>query len=309
MQNKFAYLKKKLYLCTQFCVRHKIMKDEIVLYQPDATIQLEVRLQDETVWLSQQQMAELFGTDRTSILRHIHNIYKTQELDEMATCAKIAQVRLEGNRQVMREVPFYNLDMIISVGYRVNSIRGTKFRQWANKVIKDYMLKGYAVNQRLLKIENQLASQQKQLADHQEKIDFFVRTSLPPVEQVFFKGEFFAARVIFEKIVKTATKRVIIIDEYIDAATFEMLDVRAKGVTADIYSNGLHATLRDAHNATTGLEPIQTHKWRNASHDRWIIADDTLYHCGHSLKDTGNKLSCIDVITSISADVVLNYVR
>ena len=130
-----------------------------------------------------------------------------------------------------------------------------------------------------------------------------------PKEMVFFQGEFFAARVIFEKIVKTATKRVIIIDEYIDAATFEMLDVRAKGVTADIYSNGLHATLRDAHNATTGLEPIQTHKWRNASHDRWIIADDTLYHCGHSLKDTGNKLSCIDVITSISADVVLNYVR
>ena len=130
-----------------------------------------------------------------------------------------------------------------------------------------------------------------------------------PKEMVFFKGEFFAARVIFEKIVKTATKRVVIIDEYIDAATFEMLDVRAKGVTADIYSNGLHATLRDAHNATTGLEPIQTHKWRNASHDRWIIADDTLYHCGHSIKDTGNKLSCIDVITSISADVVLNYVR
>ena len=130
-----------------------------------------------------------------------------------------------------------------------------------------------------------------------------------PKEMVFFEGEFFAARVIFEKIVKTATKRVIVIDEYIDAATFEMLDVRAKGVTADIYSNGLHATLRDAHNKTTGLEPIQTHKWRNASHDRWIIADDTLYHCGHSLKDTGNKLSCIDVITSISADVVLNYVR
>ena len=100
-----------------------------------------------------------------------------------------------------------------------------------------------------------------------------------------------------------------IIDEYIDAATFEMLDVRAKGVTADIYSSGLHPTLRDAHNKTAGVEPIQTHKWRNASHDRWIIADDTLYHCGHSLKDTGNKLSCIDVITSISADVVLNYVR
>lgn len=289
------------------------MTNEIVLYQPDATIQLEVRLQDETVWLSQQQMAELFETDRTSILRHIHNIYKTQELDETATCAKIAQVRLEGNRRVMREVPFYNLDMIISVGYRVNSIRGTQFRQWANRILKEYLLNGYAVNQQLLHLEERIDHRfhtiENTLADHQEKIDFFVRTSLPPVEQVFFEGEFFAARVIFEKIFKTAKKRVIIIDEYIDAATFEMLDVRAKGVTADIYSNGLHATLRDAHNATSGVEPIQTHKWRNASHDRWIIADDTLYHCGHSLKDTGKKLSCIDVITSISADVVLNYVR
>ena len=152
-----------------------------------------------------------------------------------------------------------------------------------------------------------------QVADNNKKIEEVFRRldqgEAIPKEMVFFKGEFFVARVIFEKIVKTATKRVIIIDEYIDAATFEMLDVRAKGVTADIYSNGLHATLRDAHNKTTGLEPIQTHKWRNASHDRWIIADDTLYHCGHSLKDTGNKLSCIDVITSISADVVLNYVR
>ena len=152
-----------------------------------------------------------------------------------------------------------------------------------------------------------------QVAENNKKIEeVFKRLDAGdaiPKEMVFFEGEFFAARVIFEKIVKTATKRVIIIDEYIDAATFEMLDVRAKGVTADIYSNGLHATLRDAHNKTTGVEPIQTHKWRNASHDRWIIADDTLYHCGHSLKDTGNKLSCIDVITSISADVVLNYVR
>ena len=282
------------------------MTDEIVLYQPNDQLSIEVKLENETVWLTQQQMAMLFNTSRNNITLHIGNIFKEGELDKDSVCKESLLTAADGK---VYKTNFYNLDVIISVGYRVKSIVGTKFRQWANKVIKDYMLKGYAVNQRLLKIENQLASQQKQLADHQEKIDFFVRTSLPPVEQVFFKGEFFAARVIFEKIVKTATKRVIVIDEYIDAATFEMLDVRAKGVTADIYSNGLHATLRDAHNKTSGLEPIQTHKWRNASHDRWIIADDTLYHCGHSLKDTGNKLSCIDVITSISADVVLNYVR
>ncbi len=284
------------------------MKDEIVLYQPDATIQLEVRLQDETVWLNQQQMAELFGTDRTSVLRHIHNIYKTHELEEAATCAKIAQVRLEGNRQVRREVPFYNLDMIISVGYRVNSIRGTQFRQWANKVLKDYMLKGYAVNQRLLNIENQLALQQKQLADHEEKIDFFVRTSLPPIEQVFFEGEFFAARALLESLIKTAQKRVIIIDAYIDAATFEMLDVRAKGVTADIYSDSEHKSLRDMHNTTKGVQPVNTHKWSTPSHDRWLIIDDSLYHCGHSLKDMGKKLSAITLMGT-NPETILKEVK
>ena len=284
------------------------MKDEIVLYQPDATIQLEVRLKDETVCLNQQQMAELFGTDRTSVLRHIHNIYKTHELEEAATCAKIAQVRIEGNRQVRREVPFYNLDMIISVGYRVNSIRGTQFRQWANKVLKDYMLKGYAVNQRLLNIENQLALQQKQLADHEEKIDFFVRTSLPPIEQVFFEGEFFAARALLESLIKTAQKRVIIIDAYVDAATFEMLDVRGKGVTADIYSDSEHKSLRDMHNTTKGVQPVNTHKWSTPSHDRWLIIDDSLYHCGHSLKDMGKKLSAITLMGT-NPETILKEVK
>ena len=317
------------------------MTDEIVLYQPDSTIQLEVRVQDDTVWLNRNQMAQLFDRDVKTIGKHINNALREElapvganfATTQNPTVAKNAIVPMsiqggeknatpyaEQNQVIAKfattaadgkvyQVEYYSLDVILSVGYRVKSSRGIEFRRWANRILKEFVLRGYAVNQRLLHIENQLASQQKQLTDHQEKIDFFVRTSLPPVEQVFFKGEFFAARVIFEKIVKTATKRVIVIDEYIDAATFEMLDVRAKGVTADIYSNGLHATLRDAHNKTTGVEPIQTHKWRNASHDRWIIADDTLYHCGHSLKDTGNKLSCIDVITSISADVVLNYVR
>lgn len=162
-------------------------QNEIVLYQPNELTKLEVRVADETVWLSQAQMAELFDTDRTSIVRHIHNIYHTQELSELATCVKIAQVRTEGKRQVLREMPYYNLDMIISVGYRVNSIRGTRFRQWANSVLKDYMLRGYALNQRLLHIESELAEQRNVLQKHEEKLDFFVRTALPPAEQVFFE--------------------------------------------------------------------------------------------------------------------------
>lgn len=284
------------------------MKDEIVLYQPDESVQLEVRVQDESVWLSQQQMAELFATDRTSILKHIRNIYKTLELDESATCAKIAQVRQEGGRTIVRQIPFYNLDMIISVGYRVNSIRGTRFRQWANNVIKDYMLKGYAVNQRLLNIENQLASQQKQLAKHQEQIDFFVRTELPPAEQIFYNGQFFAARVVLEQIIKSAKTRVVVIDAYVDAATFDMLDVRAKGVKADIYSGKNLSAMQKLHNTSSGLDPIDTHIWKNASHDRWLIVDDTVYHCGHSLKDMGKKLCAIAQL-GVDVDDILKKIR
>ena len=296
------------------------MKDEIVLYQPNDQLSLEVKVENDTVWLNRNQMAVLFDRDVKTIGKHINNALHEELAPVVAknaptqkanpVVAKFATTAADGK---VYQVKYYSLDVILSVGYRVKSSRGIEFRRWSNRVLNEHILRGYTVNQRLIAIEDRidrrLQEHTDQIHELQDKVDFFVRTSLPPIEQVFFKGEFFVARVIFEKIFKTATKRVIIIDEYIDAATFEMLDVRAKGVTADIYSNGLHATLRDAHNATTGLEPIQTHKWRNASHDRWIIADDTLYHCGHSLKDTGNKLSCIDVITSISADVVLNYVR
>ena len=224
------------------------------------------------------------------------------------TCAKNAQVRQEGGRRIVRQIPFYNLDMIISVGYRVNSIRGTRFRQWANKVIKDYMLKGYAVNQRLLNIESQLASQQKQLAKQQEQIDFFVRTELPPAEQIFYNGQFFAARVVLEQIIKSAKTRVIVIDAYVDAATFDILDVRAKGVKADIYSGKNLSAMQKLHNTSSGLEPIDTHIWKNASHDRWLIVDDTVYHCGHSLKDMGQKLCAIAQL-GVDVDDILKKIR
>ena len=285
------------------------MTNEIVLYQPNDQLSIEVKLENETVWLTQQQMAMLFNTTRNNITLHIGNIFREGELDKDSVCKESLLTAADGK---VYKTNFYNLDVIISVGYRVKSIVGTKFRQWANMVIKDYMLKGYAVNQRLLaleeRIDHRFHSIENTLADHQEKIDFFVRTSLPPVEQVFFEGEFFEARVLLEKIIKTATKRVVIIDAYIDAATFEMLDVRAKGVTADIYSDGLHKTLRDTHNASAGVPPINTHKWSTASHDRWLIVDDRLYHCGHSVKDLGKKLSAI-MLMGESPEAILNHVR
>lgn len=285
------------------------MTDEIVLYKPNEQFQLEVQLKNDTVWLTQQQIADLFGVKQPAVSKHLSNIFKEGELDKDSVYSILEYTAADGK---VYSTQFYNLDAILSVGYRVNSRNATLFRQWANSVLKEYMLRGYAVNQQLLHLEERMEKKfhaiENTLADHQEKIDFFVRTSLPPIEQVFFEGEFFEARVLLERIIKTATKRVIIIDGYVDAATFEMLDVRANGVTADIYSDSEYKSLRDAHNASKGKQPIDTHKWSKSSHDRWLIIDDSLYHCGHSLKDMGKKLSAI-MRMDLNPEVVLNEVR
>ena len=286
------------------------MTDEIVLYKPNEQFQLEVQLKDDTVWLTQEQIAMLFGTQRPAITKHLNNIYNSGELTMESTCSILERMGNDGRQRY--QTKYYNLDAILSVGYRVNSKNATLFRQWANRVLKEYILKGYAVNQRLIamedRIDRRLQEHTEQIHELQDEVDFFVRTSLPPVEQVFFEGEFFEARVLLEKIIKTATKRVVIIDAYIDAATFEMLDVRAKGVTADIYSDGLYKTLRDTHNSSAGVQSINTHKWSTASHDRWLIVDDRLYHCGHSVKDLGKKLSAI-MLMGESPEAILNHVR
>lgn len=279
---------------------------EIILYQPEDKISIEVKIGNDTVWLTQQQMSELYQKDRTVITRHINNIFKEGELEE------------KSNVQILhftfsdKPIKFYNLDVIISVGYRVKSQRGTQFRRWATSVLKEYLLRGYSVNQQLMyveeRIDRRLSSVEKTLAKHQEKIDFFVRTNLPPVEQVFFKGQFFEARVLLERLIKLAQNRVVVIDKYIDAETFEILDVRQKGVTADIFSGSIYTNLRDNHNATAGIEPINTHRWKTASHDRWLIIDDHVYHCGHLLKDMGKKLSAITLM-GISPKVIIETVE
>lgn len=270
------------------------MTNEIVLYKPNEQFQLEVQVMDETVWLTQQQIAALYGVQVPAISKHLANIFRDGELDKDSVISILENTAADGK---VYSTQFYNLDAILSVGYRVNSKNATIFRRWSNKILKEYMLKGYAVNQRLLAIEDRidrrLQEHTEQIHELQDKVDFFVRAQLPPAEQIFFEGEFFEARVLLEKLIKMAKKRVIIIDGYIDAATFEMLDVRAKGVTADIYSDGEHKSLRDMHNAGKGKQPVNTHKWSKSSHDRWVIIDDTLYHCGHSVKDLGKKLSAI----------------
>ena len=279
----------------------KPQNESVVVYQSkDGTLSLEVQIADETVWLTQQQMSVLFNVKENNITYHIQGIYKTHELEPEATTQKIRVVRLEGNRSVARLIDYYNLDMIISVGYRVNSPNATQFRRWATGVLKEYLLRGYAVNQRIENLE-------RRVAKTEEQIDFFVRTSLPPVEQVFYNGEFFEARVLLEKIIKTAKTRVIIIDAYVDAATFEMLDVRKKGVTATIYSGKDLTHLRDLHNESEAA-PVETYIWKTPSHDRWLIVDDSVYHCGHSLKDMGRKLSAVSLL-GINAEDILKQVR
>lgn len=268
--------------------------NEIVLYQPDALTKIDVCVADETVWLTQQQLAMLFGTEVPAISKHIRNIYKSEELNKSATLSKMEIVQTEGNRTVRRKIDIYNLDMILSVGYRVNSRNASRFRQWANQVLKDYLLRGYAVNQRLFQLEqkmdNKFASIDRQLAAHKEQIDFFVRTSLPPVEGVFYDGQIFDAYTFAADLIKSAKKRIVLIDNYIDETVLTLLDKRIENVSATIYTHAISKELQldiTKHNAQyPSIEVCKT----NLVHDRFLIVDDTTYHIGASIKDLGKKL-------------------
>ena len=268
-------------------------QNQIILYHPNDTISLEVRLENETVWLSQAQIAELFERDRTVIGKHIKNCYKEGELDPNITCAKFAHMGIEGDQTY--EYTMYNLDVIISVGYRVKSIRGTQFRQWANKVLKEYLLRGYAVNQRINlledKIDRKFAEHEAKLENINQQIDFFVRTSLPPVEGVFHNGQIFDAYKFATDLIKSANKSLVLIDNYIDESVLLMLSKRKSGVTADIYTYPISQTLRqDLQRHNRQYSPINIHN-HTTSHDRFLIIDDTeVYHIGASLKDLGKKL-------------------
>ncbi len=262
---------------------------EIILYQPDENVELEVRLEEETVWLTQQQMTLLFETTKQNVSLHINNIFKEKELSPITTVKEYLTVQQEGKRLIKRNQKYYNLDVIISVGYRVKSRRGTQFRIWANKVLKDYLLKGYALNQRLLKIENQLENQQALLAEHSEKIDFFVRTSLPPVEGVFYNGQVFDAHNFVSGLIRNAKTRIVLIDNYVDDTVLKLLDKRSSGIKATIYTKQILPALQNdinLHNAQ--YEPIDVQIFAD-SHDRFLMIDETVYHIGASLKDLGRK--------------------
>ena len=282
-------------------------KGEIVMYQPDETIRLEVRMGEETVWLTQQQMAELFDKDRTVISRHIRNIYKEEELEENITCAKFAHMGSEGDQTY--EYTAYNLDVIISVGYRVKSKRGTKFRQWANRILKEYLLKGYVVNSRIVALEEHVAKQDSQIEELKDKVNFFVRSSLPPVEGIFYDGQIFDAYAQIVNLIKQAKYSIILIDNYINVDTLTMLSNRSSGVTATIYTRQLNQQQQlDLQRHNQQYPPIEIHTTQR-NHDRFLIIDDVVYLFGASLKDAGKKLFAYIKMQETPIAQLLNNIR
>lgn len=277
-------------------------KSKIILYQPDETIKLEVRLEDETVWLTQQQITELFQRERTVITKHINNVFKEKELEEKGNVHFLHIANSD------KPVKVYSLDVIISVGYRVKSQRGTRFRQWANKVLKEYMLKGYSINQRLTdmeqRVDNKLMAHEQRLNRIDQKMDFFVRTSLPPAEGIFFEGQIFDAYAFSSELVKSARQSIVLIDNYVDESVLVLLDKRTADVTATVYTNRITRQLRldlERHNAQ--YPPIEVRIYTQ-SHDRFLLIDNTFYHIGASLKDLGKKLFALSRM-AVPAETIL----
>ena len=288
-------------------------RGEIVMYQPDETIRLEVRLENETVWLTQAQMAELFQKDQSVIARHIGNVFREGELQETSNM----QI-LHNTLSKFKPTKVYNLNVIISVGYRVKSKRGTQFRIWATSVIKKLLLQGYAVNQHLSLLEQRMDyrfdAQQKQiqkiestLAAHQEQIDFFVRTNQPPVEGVLFEGQIFDAYKLVEALIKSAKHEIVLIDNYIDATVFDLLEKRGQDVDATVYTEHVGSSLTHLQqlNQQQYGRAIEVKEYSSRFHDRFLILDDSLYHFGASFKDLGKRLFAFELM-GIDKEVILN---
>ena len=258
---------------------------EIVIYKAidNADFQIEVRVENETVWLTQAQMVELFSSTKQNISLHINNIFKERELQPEATVKEYLTVQMEGKRLVKRKIVTYNLDVIISVGYRVKSQRGTQFRIWANNILKDYLLRGYAINQRVDRIE-------KRLIEHDQKFDLLIKTNLPPHEGVFYDGQIFDAHLFVSNLVKTADQSIILIDNYIDENVMSLLSKRKANVSVTVYSANISHQLKLDLKRFNAQYPKIEIKQFSKSHDRFLIIDQQIvYHIGASLKDLGKK--------------------
>ena len=275
-------------------------ENQIVVYQPNETVRLDVRLENETVWLTQEQIANLFGTKRPAITKHLANIYKSGELEREGTCSILEHMGNDG-KQLYRTM-FYNLDAILSVGYRVNSRNATLFRRWATQVLKTYLLKGYAVNARLSqledKVDRRLAKHDDRIATLEQKVDFFVQTQIPPVQGVFYDGQLWDARALVLKLVAGAKRSLVLIDNWATPGTLDLFAKKRKGVKVTIFTSEHydkkhvpHRKISDADIKTFNTQyPKLAVRYNETFHDRFLIIDDKeLYLIGASLKDLGHK--------------------
>ncbi|MBE6251679.1 MAG: DNA-binding protein [Bacteroidales bacterium] len=281
---------------------------EIVVYQPDEITRLEVRLKDETVWLNRQQIAQLFGRDVKTIGKHINNALN-EELSDIPTVANFAIVQEEGQRWVTRYIEHYNLDMIISIGYRVKSQKGVLFRRWANVVLKDYLMKGIIINQRISSLERRIEDKfiqfDQKLYEHEKKIEFFIQSSLPPKQGIFFDGQIYDAYSFVAQLVRSAKRRIVLIDNYIDDTVLTLLAKREAGVEAVIYTGMISKQLQldiDKHNAQ--YPPVEVRIFSKA-HDRFLIIDEKVYLVGASIKDLGKKWFGFTLMENTEAEELL----
>ena len=282
-------------------------ENQIVVYQPNEAMRLDVRLESDTVWLTQAQLCELFGVVKSNVSYHLKNIYGTSELDYGATVQKIRTVRLESGRSVARDIEYFNLDVIISLGYRINSKLGIQFRQWATRVLKEHLLRGYTFNQRLNvledKVDRRLSKTEQDVVELKQKVDFFVQTSQPPVRGVFYNGQVFDAHVFAAKFILSAKKSILLIDSWVDVVTLELLAKKAKSVTVEIVTSrrGNKISASDVAKFNTQYGGLTIAVSRNF-HDRFLVIDDkALYLVGASLKDLGWK--CFAFMKLDSAEI------
>ena len=274
---------------------------EIAIYHPDDSICLEVRMEQEMVWLDRMQLSILFDRDVKTIGKHIATALQ-EELKDLPTVAIFATVQQEGARWVKRQKEYYNLDMVLSVGYRVHSSRGVAFRRWANTVLKEYLFRGYAINPRLEQLE-------KRVANAEEKIDFFVKTSLPPVEGIFFDGQIYDAYEFVCDLIRGAKTRIILIDNYIDDTVLTMLDKRGAEVTASVYTQHITKQLQLDINKHNKQYPVIEVLVFKKSHDRFLIVDNSVYLVGASLKDLGKKWFGITLMQAVDPDEMIMRLR
>ena len=276
-------------------LENESQKNEIVVYQPNETMRLEVKLEGETVWLTQSQMAELFGCTTRNVRLHLENIYACGELEAEATRKDFFLVRQEGSRCVSRCVTCYDLDAIISVGYRVNSVKGVQFRKWATNILREYLLKGVAFNVRVNqledKVDRRLAKHDADIVELKDKVDFFVQTSMPPVRGVFYDGQLWDARSFVEKLIAKAKKSILLIDNWVDGCTLDILAKKRKGVKVELVTSGRGSKVSVMDLAKFNAQyPLLEMKRSENFHDRFLILDDNeIYLIGASLKDLGRK--------------------